>query len=125
MLTQLSDGMTTAGYDFGYISSGAIEERSLLLVSHRSISTRFVKDDLIALMESDSEDDLHQNLEYIWREHQIGEGGVAVFVMDPLVSGDKMSDDVSASSRHGSLVKKLLTQASTRGVQVAQASTAL
>lgn len=45
--------MTTAGYDFGYISSGSVEERSLLLVSHRSISTRFVKDDLVALLESE------------------------------------------------------------------------
>ena len=99
--------MTTAGYDFGYISSGLIEDRSLLLVSHRSISTRFVKDDLIALMESDSEDDLHQNLEYIWREHQIGEGGVAVFVMDPIPSAHISGESGAKAHFQGSFAKKI------------------
>lgn len=57
-------------------------------------------------MESDSEDALHQNLEYIWKEHQIGEGGVAVFVLDSL--RQDMMSDLPTHVGSGSFVQKIL-----------------
>lgn len=72
----LSDGMCTGGYEFGYISSGEVNEHAVFFVSHRQLQGRLIEADLVAISESQDEDTLYQNIEYIWNEHALGEGGL-------------------------------------------------
>ncbi len=79
----LSEGMCTGGYEFGYISSGEVNEHAVFFVSHRQLQGRLIEADLVAISESQDEDVLYQNIEYIWNEHSLGEGGLWAFLLDP------------------------------------------
>ena len=68
--------MCTGGYEFGYISSGEVNEHAVFFVSHRQLQGRLIEADLVAISESQDEDVLYQNIEYIWNEHSLGEGGL-------------------------------------------------
>ncbi|MFO0764060.1 MAG: hypothetical protein U0518_04370 [Candidatus Gracilibacteria bacterium] len=79
----LSEGMCTGGYEFGYISSGEVNEHAIFFVSHRQLQGRLIEADLVAISESQDEDILYQNIEYIWNEHTLGEGALGAFLLDP------------------------------------------
>jgi hypothetical protein len=103
----LSEGMCTGGYEFGYISSGEVNEHAVFFVSHRQLQGRLIEADLVAISESQDEDVLYQNIEYIWNEHSLGEGGLWAFLLDPQATHDLNARESDMSDIYENITKWL------------------